>query len=371
MQQRPVSRRPLPVDARASYEFPDDLQVVTADIKTRLDLEPSSRKMHQDTKNEDQSYTQWQQQFPHALKQFGEIEKRLKGKRVAVFLDYDGTLTPIVNDPDRAIMSDDMRTAVREISAIYPTAIISGRGLEKVQGFVQLKDLYYAGSHGLDIQAPVGFRNWCRNGKCLQPAAGLKPLINDVYHQLCDAVKHIHGAHVEHNTFCLSVHFRNCDKTSWEEIKSVVNKIMAGHETQLKLTRGRKVLEIRPSLDWGKGKAVEHFLKTWSYKGDDTVAIYVGDDRTDEDAFQFLKKQGNGFGILVSTKAKPSEADYSLRDPSEVLQFLNKLVEGNRRKQHKNLIGRFRRSFASLLLCFGGAIFLEHLLYRMVGLFMV
>lgn len=367
MLQRYASRRTVPVDTRASYESPDHVDVLTTNLTARLDLAPSPPAV---PRSEDGNYAKWQMRYPNALRQFGKIEDRLKGKRLAVFLDYDGTLTPIVNDPDRAIMAEDMRTAVRELAEIYPTAIISGRGLEKVQGFVQLKDLYYAGSHGLDIRAPTGPRHHHHSNGCVQPAEHLKPLINDVYHQLCDAIKHIHGAHVEHNTFCLSVHFRNCDESAWEEIKSIVKKIVASHGTHLKSTRGRKVLEIRPSLDWGKGKAVEHFLKAWCCQGDDVVPIYLGDDRTDEDAFQFLRKQGNGFGILVSTKAKPSDAEYSLRDPSEVLQFLLKLVEWNRKTQHTNIIGRFFRcSLASLLLCFGGALFIERLLCHLVGLF--
>lgn len=362
MQQKPASRRATPSD-RASYEFPDDVDIQT----TQPDLLPSPSTK---TPSDSDSYAQWLMQHPSALKQFDEIADTLKGKRIALFLDYDGTLTPIVNNPERAFMSDDMRSAVHEVAEICPTAIISGRGLDKVQGFVQLKDLYYAGSHGLDIRSPTGPRHWRRRNECLQPAAKLKPLINDVYHQLCDAVKHINGAHVEHNTFSLSVHFRNCDEASWQEIKSIVERIVARHRSFLKSSRGRKVLEIRPSLDWGKGKAVEHFLKAWCYEGDDVVPIYVGDDRTDEDAFHFLRVQGKGFGILVSTKAKPSEADYSLRDPSEVLQFLHKVIEWNKTTPRTKHMGRlFRCSFASLLICFGGALFLEHLLCRMVGLF--
>lgn len=214
---------------------------------------------------------------------------------------------------------------MREIARLWPTAIISGRGLEKVQRFVQLEDLFYAGSHGLDICAPTQDRRW-QDG-ALQPAAKLRPLIRGIYDDLKAAVQHIEGAYVEDNKFCLSVHFRNCKEESLEEIKSIVNAVMTDHESVFKSTRGRKVLEIRPRMDWGKGKAVEHFLNAWGYAGDDVVPIYLGDDRTDEDAFRVLKERGNGLGILVSSKAKPSDAVYSLCHPSEVLQFLRKLIE--------------------------------------------
>ena len=76
-------------------------------------------------------------------------------KRVLVFLDYDGTLTPIVCNPDEAFMSQSMRDTVRAVGETFPTAIISGRGRSKVESFVQLPELFYAGSHGLDIKGPV------------------------------------------------------------------------------------------------------------------------------------------------------------------------------------------------------------------------
>jgi len=74
---------------------------------------------------------------------------------VVVFLDYDGTLTPIVSNPDEAFLSAAMRSAVQQVAQTFPTAVISGRGRDKVEAFVQLEELYYAGSHGLDIKGPV------------------------------------------------------------------------------------------------------------------------------------------------------------------------------------------------------------------------
>lgn len=69
-------------------------------------------------------------------------------------LDSAGTLTPIVSNPDLALMSEPAREAVRRVAQLFPTAVISGRGREKVQQFVRLAELYYAGSHGMDIVGP-------------------------------------------------------------------------------------------------------------------------------------------------------------------------------------------------------------------------
>jgi len=73
-----------------------------------------------------------------------------------VFLDYDGTLTPIVSDPDAAILSDQMRSAVGKLAERATVAIVSGRAREKLRNFVQIPELYYAGSHGFDIDGPNG-----------------------------------------------------------------------------------------------------------------------------------------------------------------------------------------------------------------------
>jgi trehalose 6-phosphate phosphatase len=101
------------------------------------------------------------------------------------------------------------------------------------------------------------------------------------------------------------------------QVRLAVEGIAAGHR-ELLITRGRKVLELRPAVAWDKGHAVLHFLKALSlHDAPDVAPIYIGDDRTDEDAFKALRGRG-GVGILVSSIAKPTAATFSLRDPEEV-----------------------------------------------------
>lgn len=96
-----------------------------------------------------------QVEHPCILASFDRFLSLASGKRLVVFLDYDGTLTPIVSDPDLALISESMRGTVKRVAQTFPTAIISGRGRKKVESFVQLDELFYAGSHGLDIKGPV------------------------------------------------------------------------------------------------------------------------------------------------------------------------------------------------------------------------
>ncbi|MBA0607799.1 hypothetical protein Godav_020063, partial [Gossypium davidsonii] len=99
---------------------------------------------------------------PSALSMLEQIVGASKGKQIVMFLDYDGTLSPIVEDPDQAFMSTEMRAAVRDVARYFPTAIVTGRCRDKVYSFVKLPGLYYAGSHGMDIKGPS---KRCKNKK--------------------------------------------------------------------------------------------------------------------------------------------------------------------------------------------------------------
>lgn len=291
----------------------------------------------------------WIAKHPSALYNFDDIIEAANGKRIAVFLDYDGTLSPIVEDPEHAFMSDEMRAVVKEIAIYFPTAIITGRSREKVYEFVQLPELFYAGSHGMDIMGPAE----CLNGvkphgtKALdekgnevvlfQPASDFAFVMNEVFKLLEDKAKQFFGAKVEHNIFCVTVHFRCVKEKEWVALAAHVQNVLKLYPN-LCLTQGRKVLEIRPSIAWNKGKALDYLLKTLAFGNrNDAFPIYLGDDRTDEDAFKVLNKKKHGFGILVSNVVKETNASYSLRDPGEVLEFLRRLVKWKRKRLNRFL----------------------------------
>ncbi|KAH0941610.1 hypothetical protein HID58_001247 [Brassica napus] len=290
----------------------------------------------------------WMLKYPSAITSFGHIAAQAKDKKIAVFLDYDGTLSPIVDDPDRAIMSDaankltlsQMRAAVKDVAKYFPTAIISGRSRDKVYELVGLTELYYAGSHGMDIMTPANVNGSPENPNCIkstdqqgeevnlfQPAKEFIPVIEEVYKNLVELTKSIKGAKVENHKFCASVHYRNVDKEDWLIVAQRVHDHLKQYP-RLRLTHGRKVLEVRPVIEWNKGKAVEFLLESLGLSNDDDfLPIFIGDDKTDEDAFKVLREKEQGFGILVSSVPKESNAFYSLRDPSEVKKFLKTLVK--------------------------------------------
>jgi trehalose 6-phosphate phosphatase len=151
-------------------------------------------------------------------------------------------------------------------------------------------------------------------------------MISEVYKKLGESVKDINGARMEDNKFCVSVHYRNVAEDDYKKVFQCVTAVLEDYPC-LRLTHGRKVFEVRPVIDWNKGKAVEFLLESLGLnESEDVLPIYVGDDRTDEDAFKVLKASNRGFGILVSSIPKESDAFYSLRDPAEVMEFLRKLA---------------------------------------------
>lgn len=282
------------------------------------------------SEEEDPAYSAWMAKCPSALASFKQIVASAQGKKIAVFLDYDGTLSPIVDDPDKAVMSPVMRAAVRNVAKYFPTAIVSGRSRNKVFEFVKLKELYYAGSHGMDIMAPSANHEHSaeksKQANLSQPAHDFLPMIDEVTKSLLQVVSGIEGATVENNKFCVSVHYRNVAEKDWKLVARLVNEVLEAFP-RLKVTNGRMVLEVRPVIDWDKGKAVEFLLQSLGLNdSENVIPIYIGDDRTDEDAFKVLRQRNCGYGILVSQVPKETEAFYSLRDPSEVMEFLNFLV---------------------------------------------
>lgn len=255
--------------------------------------------------------------LPLALQREKEIEEHLHGKRAAVFLDYDGTLTPIVDRPDLAIMSDEMRTVVRELAASCTTAIVSGRSRVKVYEFVRLDGIFYAGSHGFDIVGPDGCKLQYGEGKRFLPT------LNSVFKELSNRVKEIEGVLVEHTGFSISVHYRLVAGEKVARIEGIVDELLNANPT-LRKTHGKRVFEIRPKIDWDKGKAVAWILHALDLDRPDVVPVYLGDDTTDEDAFRVVGDRG--MAILVADSPRRTAANYRLKDTLEVQQFLERLI---------------------------------------------
>ena len=255
--------------------------------------------------------------LPDALERYGEIARRLAGRQPAIFLDYDGTLTPIVARPDLAVLAEEMRDIVRELATLCPVAIVSGRDRADAARLVGLDSLVYAGSHGFDIAGPGGLR------KQHEQAAAFLPALDRAERQLRESVDGIAGALVERKRFAIAVHYRLVAEQSIASVEAAVDAALHA-EPELRKTYGKKVFELRPQLDWDKGKAVLWLLTALGLGQPETLPIYIGDDDTDEDAFVAFADRG--IGILVADRPQATAARYRLRDPDAVGRFLRALI---------------------------------------------
>lgn len=255
--------------------------------------------------------------LPSALDSIDDIANQARGKRIAVFLDYDGTLTPIVETPDKAIMAEDMREAVIKLSNNCTVGIISGRDLKDVQEKVEIDSFVYAGSHGFDIAGPEGL-----NIKS-QAGAEFLPVLDKAEKELAEKLRSIEGVFVERKKFAIAIHYRLVTPEKAELVDEIVDK-EASVYPELRKAYGKKIFELQPDIDWHKGKALLTLLKALKLDGDDVLPFYIGDDVTDEDAFWTLK--GSGIGIVVWDEPYETAASYSLKNPEEVRKFLLKLI---------------------------------------------
>jgi trehalose 6-phosphate phosphatase len=243
------------------------------------------------------------------------------GRQPAVFYDFDGTLSEIVEDPDSARLVDGAADALTSLSAACPVAILSGRDLADVRERIGLPGLWYAGSHGFELTGPDGTHH--QNPE----AAASIPVLTEAAADLADQLGHIPGVVVEHKRFGVAVHYRNADRDRVGEVAAAVRT--AGQRTALRVTTGREVIELRPNIDWDKGKTLHWVL---DYIRDNEGAgpllpIYLGDDITDEDAFDAV--DDDGIAILVRHSDdgdRATAARYALDDPGRVREFTERLA---------------------------------------------
>jgi trehalose 6-phosphate phosphatase len=263
-------------------------------------------------------------ELPDALADFGELEGRLDGRHPAVFLDYDGTLTPIVDRPEDAVISESMRRVVRDLARRCTVCVVSGRDRRVVQELMGVDDLVVAGSHGFDIWSPG------EGTLEHQAGQGSEELIRDVTARLHDELDGIQGTLVEEKKVSVAAHFRLVASDQRPAVKEVVDRLLAEHPDGLKVTPGKMVFELQPKLDWDKGKAVLYLVEALGLDRDDVAPLYFGDDITDEDAFAALADRG--IGVFVGDPDDPevagrtTAAHFVLNSIEEVERCLDKLA---------------------------------------------
>lgn len=247
---------------------------------------------------------------------FDRIEKILRrlrvAKRIFFFLDYDGTLTPIVSHPEKAHLSQEMRGLLKSLKKNLKVsiAIVSGRSLEDLRNRINLKDIYYIGNHGLEIFEPKKGMRQLFPGEVVPELKRIRDRLNNL-------LSHIEGIVLEDKGCILALHYRNADPRWVPSILVSIKKELQNPMAPLCLGFGKYVFEVRPKLTVNKGTAVLELLGRVDQNG--VLPLYIGDDQTDEDAFKVLR--GRGITIFVGLTSF-STARYYVKNPLEVLHFL-------------------------------------------------
>ncbi|MFF0533329.1 trehalose-phosphatase [Nocardia amikacinitolerans] len=255
-------------------------------------------------------------QLPDATDCWPRITDLLTTEKAAIVLDFDGTVAEIVADPAAAKPVDGVVPMLADLAAECPVAIISGRDLTDLRDRVGVEGVWYAGSHGFELMAPDGTRH------VHDAAPGAEAALARAAAALGQQLRGVAGALVEHKRFAVAVHHRNVATADVGRVVAAAHE--AGRAAGLRVTHGRRVVELRPDVDWDKGTALRWILEHLTIP---VLPIYLGDDLTDENAFDAV--ESDGVGIVVrhgETGDRYTAARFTVGGPFQVRELLARLV---------------------------------------------
>ena len=246
------------------------------------------------------------------------IRQIRRASSLALFFDYDGTLTPIRKLPSQAVLDPATRFLLRKLSLLplVRVSIVTGRGMTDIRRLISLPNISYAANHGFELHFYDG-TSW------INPRAQeTKPILRKLRSRLRQELRRFPLAMVEDKHATLSIHFRNVPAAQVHKVRSIVRQVVKPYDTQVRITHGKKVLEIRPQGTWGKMEAVRELSKTFP-QSVRPLSLFIGDDTTDEDVFRELRR--SGVTIRVGKKTGTA-ARYYVRSVEEVVHILKLIL---------------------------------------------
>jgi trehalose-phosphatase len=241
--------------------------------------------------------------WPEVIARIRDAEHRL------LLLDFDGTLVRLRRHPDDVRFSTRGRKILQRLAghANLTIAVVSGRELEKIQSLVGVEGIRYVGLHGAE-----------RAGETTVPSIAARQMVEAALKTAQTGLAGLRGIEIEDKRLSFAVHYRGARPPAIEAASRVVADIAAASNDKLRILCGKKVWELLPREFPGKGFAV---LELFARLPEKKIAIYFGDDETDEEAFSVLPGQ-----ITVNVGgAGNTHASFYVRSPSDVLNFLSRL----------------------------------------------
>ncbi|OGX24166.1 MAG: trehalose-phosphatase [Omnitrophica WOR_2 bacterium RIFCSPHIGHO2_01_FULL_48_9] len=259
----------------------------------------------------------------HLFSCWDRLKGQIRDKIIILFLDFDGTLAPIVEKTGLAALPEETRKVLEKLSRspCFRIAVVSGRMLADLKQKMNIPHITYVGNHGYEIEGPdINFRG-------LIPPS-MNEAMGFIRENLNGKLASIPGVHIEDKGITLSLHYRSADPENFKLIKRIFNNTCKPYlkNNQITVKSGKMVFEIRPPVVWDKGKAVLWLLNKWKrvLGGDNVFPVCIGDDVTDEDAFKVLK--GKGVTVRVGQE-RDTAAEYYLGNQEEINQLLSLFLE--------------------------------------------
>jgi alpha,alpha-trehalase len=259
-----------------------------------------------------------------ALHVYGQIRELVAIRRPVVFLDLDGTLSDITAHPDSATLVHGADEAVRALAAQCPVAVVSGRDLADVRERVKVDGVWYAGNHGMELLAPDGAHHE------ITAAGGVTDALARAARSLAETLGDVPGIAVEHKGLAVAVHYRNAASKDVNRVIAAAREL--ARSEGLRITPGRKVIQLRPDSGGDAGTTLnwllQHILGSDDADPGAVLPIYIGDDITDEDAFDAVEFDGVGIVVRHDEDGdRPSAALFSLENPSAVAELVLRLAK--------------------------------------------
>jgi trehalose-phosphatase len=248
----------------------------------------------------------------------GILSERLGDRRLVFFLDYDGTLTSIVERPDLAVMDDDMRRTLKRLVKRHPVYVLSGRDMEDVRRRVGVEGVEFVGSHGFHLMESLPELD----PEALDEAVAELDAAADEIEQWLD---YIEGVLIERKTYSFALHYRMVDRHDLQQITSAAEDVLERYGA-VTSKKGKKVIEFVPDIPWDKGCCIQVLLSRLNESGgaESYYPVCIGDDITDEDAFRVVTPE-TGLSILVAEDSRDSAAEFRLPAPEAVRAFLDRI----------------------------------------------
>jgi trehalose 6-phosphate phosphatase len=255
------------------------------------------------------------------------VQRLVAAANLFAFLDYDGTLSPLAPTPDAAAPLAGTAAVLQALAALPLTqvALVSGRTVADLERFLDVPGIYYVGIHGLELRVPNG------TVELSDSVAVVRSVLPTIKRKLEQALDQRPGVLIEDKGLALACHYRLASRADATAARETVMATARDYRRQglpITVMHGHEVVEIRPA-SVNKGKTVCRLLAAQSPPA---LALYIGDDHTDEDAFRLLPAES--VTIRVGPATVPTAARYRVADPEEVQRFLGAIVRrrGGRRE---------------------------------------